>query len=89
MKDGKLKTQPSLLENLIFFVEVRPSCFQTQPWWIFSSDGVMHVSFFCTDGVYSFLGGEPLHQDPPTAQDESAEEKEEEEKGDEHWHGTF
>lgn len=31
MKDGKLKTQPSLLENLIFFVEVRRSCFQTQP----------------------------------------------------------
>lgn len=29
MKDGKLKTQPSLLENLIFFVEVRPSCFHT------------------------------------------------------------
>lgn len=29
MKDGKLKTQPSLLENLIFFVEVRHACFQT------------------------------------------------------------
>lgn len=27
MKDGKLKTQASLLENLIFFVEVRHSCF--------------------------------------------------------------
>lgn len=40
--------------------------------------------FSCTDGVYSFVGGEPLHQDPPTAQDKSAEEKEEEEKGDEH-----
>lgn len=27
MKDGKLKTRPSLLENLIFFVEVRHLCF--------------------------------------------------------------
>lgn len=38
--------------------------------------------------MYSFVGGEPLYQDPPTAQDESAEEKEEEEKRDEHWRGT-
>lgn len=83
MKDGKLKTQPSLLENLIFFVEVRHSCFQARPW----IDILLrrrHVSFFSTDGVYSFVGGEPLHQDPPTAQDKSAEEKKEEEKGDEH-----
>ena len=29
MKDSKLKTQPSLLENLIFFVEVRHLCFHT------------------------------------------------------------
>lgn len=47
------------------------------------------MSLLSTDGVYSFVGGEPLHQDPPTAQDQSAEEKEEEEKGDQRWCGTF
>lgn len=29
MKESKLKTSPSLLENLIFFVEVRRLCFHT------------------------------------------------------------
>lgn len=86
MNDGKLKTQPSLLENLIFFVEVSllpdavcyGNCATTMS---------LHVCPFfrsSTDGVHSFVDGEPLHQGPPTAQDKSAEEKEEEEKGDEH-----
>lgn len=82
MKDSKLKTQPSLLENLIFFVEVRPSGFLTAITMSSYDDVIMCV--FSPDGVYSFVDGEPMHQDPPAAQDESAEEKEEEEKGDEH-----
>lgn len=81
MKDGKLKTQPSLLENLIFFVEVRHSGFLAVI--TMFCDDVM-TCVFSPDGVYSFVDGEPMHQDPPAAQDESAEEKEEEEKGDEH-----
>lgn len=81
MKDSKLKTQPSLLENLIFFVEVRHSGSLTVIM-TFCDDVMMCV--FSPDGVYSSVDGEPMHQDPPAAQDESAEEKEEEEKGDEH-----
>lgn len=82
MKGGKLKTQPSLLENLIFFVEVRHSGFLTVMMMLFYDDVMICV--FSPDGVYSVVDGEPMHQDPPAAQDESAEEKEEEEKGDEH-----
>lgn len=82
MKDSRLKTQPSLLENLIFFVEVRHCGLLTAITMLFYDDAMMCVS--SPDGVYSFVDGEPVHQDPPAAQDESAEEKEEEEKGDEH-----
>ena len=89
MKEGKLKTQPSLLENLIFFVEVRHSSCRHGRDGYFTTMVSWYVSFFCTDGVYSLVGGEPLHQDPPTTQDESAEEKKEEEKGYKHWRGTF
>lgn len=88
MKEGKLKTQPSLLENLIFFVEVRHSGFLTVIMMLFYDDVMMcvcvSVCMFSPDGVYSFVDGEPMHQDPPAAQDQSAEEKEEEEKRDEH-----
>lgn len=86
MKDGKLKTQPSLLENLIFFVEVSVLPDAVVMDIVLRRCHYVCVPFFfsSTDGVYSFVDGEPLHQGPPTAQDESAEEEEEEEKGDEH-----
>lgn len=84
MNDSKLKTQPSLLENLIFFVEVRPPCFHT-----WSHDFTLTLGRMCrntlvlfrADGVHSLVDGRSLCQDPPTTQDESTEEKEEEEKG--------
>lgn len=84
MNDSKLKTQPSLLENLIFFVEVRPLCFHT-----WSHDFTLTLGHMCrnilvlfrADGVHSLVDGRSLCQDPPTTQDESTEEKEEEEKG--------
>lgn len=40
------------------------------------------------DGVHSLVDGESLCQDPPTAQDQPTEEKEEEEKGRKHSGGT-
>lgn len=91
MNDSKLKTQPSLLENLIFFVEVRPLCFHT-----WSHNFTLTVGHTCrdilvlfgADGVHSLVDGKSLCQDPPTTEDQSTEEKEEEEKGWKHSCGT-
>lgn len=61
MKETKLKTQPSFLENLIFFVEVRNILASTH------SFSVLHsyteykycniLMLFCTDGLHSLVDG--------------------------------
>lgn len=84
-KDGKLKTQPLLLENLIFFTEVSRLCFVHNTsvcikWF-------QHV-LFCADGVHSVMDGESLCQDLAAAEDKSAEEEKEEEKGGQCSNGT-
>ena len=44
MKDSKLKTQPSLLENLIFFVEVRHLFFHTFSYLLSTGSDAFHFS---------------------------------------------
>lgn len=87
MKEGKLKTRPSLLENLVFFVEVR----KISTWSLHSvcctCAPVKRGGLCSPDGVRRPVDGQPLRQGPPAAQDQSTEE-EEEEKGRKHGSGA-